>query len=187
MNLVTIHYLNILLGAGAIFLQIIAILILLILFFGPKKNALLDFVKKHFLVLGFFTAFLSSLFSLVYSEIIKFPPCELCWFQRVFMFPQVFIFGIALWNNYKKQIDEAKIVVKYSVPLLVFGFIVSIYQNFEYYFSEKGGVPCDATGVSCYQHLVSEFGGYISIPMLALTSFLALIAISLVIHFYKKD
>ena len=186
MNPVTIHYLNILLGIGAIILQIFSVFVIISLFFGPKKNKFLDFTERHFLILGFLISFLSALFSLVYSEIIKFPPCALCWFQRVFLFPQVFIFGTALWNNFKNQLSESRILVKYIIPLLSVGFIVSVYQNFEYYFSETGSTPCDATGVSCYQHLVSEFGGYISIPMLSLTAFISLIALSLVVHFYKK-
>ncbi len=187
MNPTTVHYLNIFLGAGAIILQIISLVVLLVLFFGPKKNNFLDFIEHHFLVIGFLVSFLSALFSLVYSEIIKFPPCELCWFQRVFLFPQVFIFAVALWNNFKKQLSESKIIVKYIIPLLSIGFVVSLYQNFEYYFGETGSTPCDATGVSCYQHLVSEFGGYISIPILSLTAFFALLTITLVVHFYKKD
>jgi hypothetical protein len=67
------------------------------------------------------------------------------------------------------------------------GFLISLYHNFFYYFGETSSLPCDASGVSCYQRLVSEFGGYISIPMLALTSFFALVAIVLVAHFYKKE
>jgi len=73
------------------------------------------------------------------------------------------------------------------MPLLSVGFIISIYQNFIYYFGEKGNLPCDASGISCYQQLVSEFGGYISIPMLALTSFFGILTIVLVAHFYKKE
>lgn len=187
MNLTTIHYLNIFLGAGAIILQIFALVALFILFFGPKKNKFLDFIEKHFLVLGFLISLVSALFSLVYSEVIKFAPCQLCWYQRVFMFPQVFIFGVAVWNNYRNQLSEAKNVIKYSIPLLCVGFVISVYQNFIYYFSANNGGPCDASGVSCYQHLISEFGGYISIPMLSLTSFFALLAMTLVVHFYKKE
>ena len=187
MNSDAIHYLNIFLGAGAIIMQIASFIALGILFFGPKKNNFLDFIEKHFFTIGFLISFFAALFSLVYSEIIKFAPCELCWFQRVFLFPQVFIFGVALWNNFCHQITEAKNVIKYSIPLLSVGFIISIYQNFGYYFGEKGSTPCGASGVSCYQHLVSEFGGYISIPMLSLTVFFALLAITLVVHFYKKD
>lgn len=180
MNPATVHYLNVFLGTGAIFLQIASVIALVLLFIGPKKNAYLDFIDKHFLTLGFMISLASSLFSLVYSEIIGFVPCYLCWYQRVFTFPLFFIFGTAIWHKERK-------IVKYVLPMLSIGFLFSVYQNFFYYFGETANIPCDASGVSCYQQLVSEFGGYISIPMLALSSFLALITIVLVAHFYKKE
>jgi disulfide bond formation protein DsbB len=186
MNLNAIHCLNIFLGVGAIILQILVVIVLFILFFGPQKNKFLDFIERHFLVIGFLISLSATLFSLVYSEVIKFPPCQLCWFQRIFLFPQVFIFGVALWNNFRYQLAEAKNVIKYSIPLLSVGFIVSVYQNFVYYFGSANLGACDSTGVSCYQHLVSELGGYISIPMLSLTSFFTLLTIVFVVHFYKK-
>lgn len=179
MNPDTVHVLNIVLGLGAIILQILSVLTLGMLFFGPKKSVFLDFIEKHFLIIGFLIALSSTFFVLIYSEIIHFPPCELCWYQRIFCFPQVFLFGAALWNKDHK-------VINYSMPLLLAGFVVSVYQNFGYYFGENGNTPCDASGVSCYQHLVSEFGGYISIPMLALTAFFSLITLLLVVHFYKR-
>jgi disulfide bond formation protein DsbB len=179
MNTESVHYLNVFLGFGAILLQIVSVIALFILFFGPKKNVLLDFIYKHFLPIGFLISLFCTLFSLVYSEIIHFAPCYLCWFQRIFMFPLVFLFGVAFW-------DEDKRVVRYALPLLCAGFLVSVYQNFFYYFGESSSLPCDASGVSCYKQLVYEFGGYISIPMLALTGFLALLTLVLVAHFYKK-
>ena len=179
MNLTTIHYLNIFLGVSAIILQIFTLAILFLLFFGPKKNVLLDFIEKHFLFIGFFISFFATLFSLVYSEIIGFAACHLCWLQRIFIFPQVILFAVALWDHDKK-------VIRYSIPLLCIGFIVSIYQNFVYYFGSGNIGACDASGISCYQHLVSEFNGYISIPMLSLTTFLVLLSISLVAHFYQN-
>ncbi|MDE2399964.1 MAG: disulfide bond formation protein B [Patescibacteria group bacterium] len=183
MNPDNIHYLNVFLGAGAIALQILSVITLFLLFFVYKKNSrnkFLDYVSKHFLVLSFLISFFASLFPLVYSEIIHFLPCVLCWWQRVFMFPSFFLFGIAFWTQDRK-------IVKYVAPLLSIGFLVSAYQNFFYYFGETTNTPCDASGVSCYQHLVSEFGGYISIPMLALTAFFALLTLLAVAHFYKKD
>jgi len=183
MNITTIHYLNLFLGAGAIVLQILAVIALFLLFFTSKgslkRNIFLNFIEKHFLIIGFLVSFFASFFSLVYSEIINFLPCQLCWFQRIFLFPQVFLFGIALWKKDKS-------VIKYSTILLCIGFAISIYQNLKYYFSDISNLPCDASGVSCYQHLISEFNGYISIPMLALTSFFVLLVITLVVHFYKK-
>src|SRR3989344_132067 len=180
MNPENIHSLNMFLGAGAIALQVLSLVALLILFFGPKKNIFLDFIDKNFLPLAFLVALSASLFSLVYSEIINFLPCYLCWYQRIFLFPVVFILGSAIWYKDRK-------IVKYVLPLLSVGFIISVYQNFFYYFGDTGNLPCDASGVSCYQQLVSEYGGYISIPMLALTTFVALITIVLVAHFYKKE
>ena len=175
----TIHYLNVFLGTGAIALQIASVALLAIFFARPKQNMVLDFVHKNFLSIGFILALSAALFSMVYSEIVGFVPCSLCWYQRIFLFPIVFIFGAALWYRDRN-------IVKYTLPLLVVGFLISLYQNFGYYFSDGSTKPCDASGVSCYQHLINEFGGYISIPMLALTSFGSLIVLILVVHFYKK-
>ena len=179
MNAEAIHYLNIFLGLGAIILQIVSELALLLLFFGPKKNRFLDYINHHFLVLSFLISLFASVFPLVYSEIINYPPCVLCWWQRVFMFPTLFLFGTALW-------DKDRRVIRYASSLLSIGFLISVYQNFFYYFGENSNLPCDASGVSCYQRLVSEFGGYISIPMLALTAFFALLTLLAVAHFYGK-
>lgn len=180
MNPENVHYLNMFLGAGAIVFQVLSLVTLGMLFFGPKKNKFLDFIDKHFLPIGFIITLSAALFSLVYSEIIKYAPCYLCWWARVFMFPQAFMYGVALWNKDRK-------IINYSAVLLFIGFLVSAYHNLGYYFGEISNLPCDASGVSCYQHLVSEFGRYISIPMLSLSSLLAMIALVAVAHFYKKD
>jgi len=183
MNSTALHYLNVVLGGGAIILQICSVLALFLLFFRPQKNrrnVYLDFIDKHFLPISFFLALFASVFPLVYSEIIYYVPCYLCWWQRIFMFPLVLMFGVAFW-------DEDRRIIRYALPLVCAGFLVSAYQNFFYYFGESSNQPCDITGASCYQHLVSEFGGYISIPMLALTAFFALLTLLAVAHFYKKE
>ena len=183
MNIESVYYLNVFLGSGAILLQAFSVVALFLLFFRPKekrKNIYLEFIDKHFLILAFLISFSASIFPLIYSEIIHFLPCYLCWWQRVFMFPLPFMFGVALWRKDRK-------IIHYAMPLLFAGFLVSVYQNFFYYFGENSNLPCDASGVSCYQRLVSIFGGYISIPMLALTAFFALLTLLTVAHFYKKE
>ncbi len=185
MNFEAINNLNIFLGLGAILVQVISVFALLSLFFGKynffKKNYLLDFIDKNFLVLGFVLSLIGTMFSLVYSEVIGFAPCYLCWWARIFLYPQVILFGIALWNKDRK-------VIKYILPLLSGGFLLTVYHNFMYYFADTSDLPCDASGVSCYQELVSVFNGYISIPMLALTNFFAIFVVVIVAHFYgKKD
>lgn len=180
MNTETIQYLNIFLGFGGIILQIFSVIALFLLFIGPKRNALLGFVDKHYLTLGFIISFSSTLFSLIYSEIIGFAPCSLCWYQRIFLFPLPLIFAVAIWSNDRK-------IVKYVLPLLSVGFMFAVYQSFFYYFGNASTLPCDASGVSCYQQLISVFGGYISFPMLSVSGYLALITIVLVAHFYRKE
>lgn len=180
MNFEAVHYLNIFLGSGAILLLFSSLVALGMLFLGLRNNAYLAFIDKHYLQLGFIISLSASLFSMVYSEIIGFLPCYLCWYQRIFTFPLVFIFGVAIWTKDRH-------IVKFVLPLLSVGFIISVYQNFNYYFTNTGNIPCDASGASCYQILIQEFGGYIQIPTLALATFVSLLSVVLVAHFYKKE
>ena len=150
MNIGAVNYLNIFLGSGAILLQAFSVTALFLLFFRSgenKKNFYLEFINKHFLILAFLISLMASVFPLVYSEVIHFVPCYLCWWQRIFMFPLVFVFGVALWDKDRK-------VIRYVLPILCVGFLISVYQNFFYYFGANSNLPCDASGVSCYQHLV---------------------------------
>ncbi|KKP87331.1 MAG: putative disulfide formation protein [Parcubacteria group bacterium GW2011_GWC1_35_8] len=182
MSTESVHYLNVFLGLGVIALQVLSVIALISLFFvfrNGKRNSFLDFLDKHFLMLSFLISLFASVFPLVYSEIINFLPCNLCWWQRVFMFPAPFLFGIALF-------DKDRRIIKYVASLLSVGFLITVYQNFFYYFGQNSNLPCDATGVSCYQRLVSEFGGYISIPMMALAAFFGLLTLLAVTHFYPR-
>ncbi len=171
--------LNFILGISAIILQILCVFALTLLIFGPKQNKFLHFIKDNFLLLGFVMSLLATGFSLFYSNVLHYAPCYLCWWQRIFIFPQVVLFGMAYFKNDTK-------IARYSFPLLFIGTLFSLYQNFIYYFGESSA-PCDASGVSCTQRLVSEIGGYISIPMLCLTSFAVLIILLLVARFYNKE
>jgi disulfide bond formation protein DsbB len=179
MNPDTLHYLNLFLGLGAILLQVVSVVVLLMLVFGAR-NSFLDFIKRNFLSLSFVVVLLATLFSLFYSEVINFVPCYLCWYQRIFMFPLVFLYGIALRH-------KDKTIERYTFPIIITGMLFALYQNFFYYFSENSLLPCDASGVSCYQRLISEFGGYISFPMLSLTIFFTVFVLVLINRFYKSE
>ncbi len=172
------HTLNIFLGSGALLLQAFSVLLLALLVFGSKENAILGFVKKNFIPLGLLFSAGAVFFSLLYSEVLHYLPCYHCWIQRIFIFPQLFLFATAYFRKDRN-------VIFYSFPLLLAGLADSLYLNYLYYF-KSGAAPCDASGISCTQRLVSEFGGYISIPSLALTSFVALLMILAVAYFHKK-
>lgn len=173
-----VHYFNMLVGAGTILLQILSVLALALLVL-KKENRYLSFIKENFIQIGFFLSMSALVVSAIYSEVIGYLPCFHCWVQRIFIFPQAFLFGVA-WL--RKEVS----VLWYSAPLLLVGLADALYLNYIYNFAQDSA-PCDASGVSCVQHLVSEFGGYISIPMLSLSGFVALLVVLAVAHFYKKD
>lgn len=145
---------------------VIVVLIILLIF---QKEKLGSFLKKYALSIAFAIALTATASSLFYSEIAKFEPCKLCWFQRIFMYPQTILLGIALWKkDYRIKI--------YSATLSVIGAIIAGYH----YLLQLGiapALPCSAVGysVSCSQRFVLELG-YLTIPLMAFTAF-ALMAV----------
>ena len=122
-----------------------------------------SFFEKYGLYLAWLVALTATLGSLYFSEIREFVPCELCWIQRIFMYPLAIILGIAVFTD-----DRA--VRKYVLPLTIIGGIVSLYH---YLVQKVPGFaeiqPC-AQGVPCSGQYINWFG-FITIPFLALTAF----------------
>ncbi len=132
-----------------------------------RKTALrtvYDFFSSQALLGAFLVVAGGVLGSLYFSEVAKYPPCELCWYQRILMYPQILLIGLALA---KKNRDVGPQIMILSG----LGILVSLYQTYLQY----GGpalAPCSTTGlaVSCSQQNFLEFG-YITIPVMALTGF----------------
>ncbi|WP_074032703.1 disulfide oxidoreductase [Exiguobacterium sp. AT1b] len=122
-----------------------------------------SFFEKYGLYLAWLVALTATLGSLYFSEIREFVPCELCWIQRIFMYPLTIILGIAVFTD-----DRA--VRKYVLPLTIIGGIVSLYH---YLVQKVPGFaeiqPC-AQGVPCSGQYINWLG-FITIPFLALTAF----------------
>ncbi len=115
----------------------------------------------------------SALGSLFFSEIMDFPPCALCWYQRAFMFPLAIILLIGLFP-YDKS------VIKFSLPLAAGGLGFAIYHWLVYSgFIPENLQPC-SQGVSCSEKYIDLFG-FITIPMLSLISFSIILLLLLVL------
>ena len=124
----------------------------------------MGFIKKNLLQLALIQATLATIGSLVFSEILKFPPCILCWYQRIFMYPLVIILAVGIWKKDKN-------VHLYALPLSIAGLIISIYHNLLYYnIIPENSVPC-TLGISCTTKFVEWFG-FITIPFLSMTAFI---------------
>ncbi len=133
-----------------------------------NKNFLNPFRQKA-LGLAFLVALAAMSGSLFYSEIAGFDPCKLCWYQRILMYPQVLLLGLALWKREGKQIAPYSIFLS-SVGALIAGYHYLLQLDL------VPSLPCSAVGysVSCSQRFVLQFG-YITIPMMSLTVFLLII------------
>jgi disulfide bond formation protein DsbB len=108
-------------------------------------------------------ASISALGSLFFSEIMKFAPCVLCWYQRISLFPLVLIFSVGL-------LSFDKSVVKYALPLALAGWLIAFYHNLLYTgIIPESAQPC-SKGVSCTEDYIKLFGIF-TIPMLSLMAF----------------
>jgi len=117
--------------------------------------------------------------SLYLSEVMEYAPCELCWFQRIFMYPLVFILGVA---SVKKDFK----VYRYVLPLAMVGGCISIYHYlvqktafFKEHSTTCGIVPCDIDYLDWF--------GVITIPMLALIAFIIITVVMLLVRKASKN
>ncbi len=126
--------------------------------------------SRLFLYLIWVIALVATLGSLFFSEVMKLPPCVLCWYQRIAMYP------LALWIPIAIICKETQIIQKYVLGLALIGFGIAIYHNLLYYgIIPESLTPCKE-GVSCTSRQIEWFG-FITIPLLSLSSFALILTI----------
>ncbi len=128
-----------------------------------------------------FTAWLiaatATLGALFMSEVMAFAPCMLCWYQRIFMFPLVFVLAAGLF-----PFDPR--VVRYALPLAIGGLLVAVYHLLlTAGFIPENLTPC-RQGIPCSTVQVQWFG-FVTIPLLSAVAFTAIIA-SLIATYFKR-
>ncbi|MFJ7827731.1 disulfide oxidoreductase [Psychrobacillus sp. NPDC096623] len=124
---------------------------------------------ENLLLFMWTVALTATLGSLYFSEIKGYEPCDLCWYQRILMYPLVLILGIAYIQKNPK-------IAMTTLAFSVIGGCISAYH----YSIQKlsflqetapacGRVPCTGQYIN--------YAGFITIPFLALIAFI-LIAIT---------
>lgn len=135
--------------------------------------------KDLILKFSFIVALIATLGSLFFGEVLKYPPCTLCWYQRICMYSLIIIFGSAVWTN-----DSS--FLKSSLPLTIVGLIIATYHNLLYY----GVIPDSLTpctqGISCTSEQV-EILGFLTIPLMSWLSFMALAVLGIMFLRAKKE
>lgn len=112
--------------------------------------------------------------SLYVSEILNIPPCDLCWWQRIFMFTMPIIAFLSF-------LIEDRNSIYYLQTFSTIGFAIATYQ----YIIQTIGVksPFCSSNVDCTT-VHFEFLGFITLPFLSACAFLAMVLAG---FFIKED
>ena len=157
---------------GVIGQVLIALLLLVGLLALVGVRGPLDWIRRllwgYELWAAFVVAAIATGGSLFFSQIAGYPPCELCWFQRICMYPLSILLLLMAWNGDNRA-------ARYLFPLPIVGACVSIYHLLIENKVIKEPTACLASAPGgCGVKWINEFG-YMTIPTLALTGFLLLI------------
>jgi disulfide bond formation protein DsbB len=112
-------------------------------------------------------ASVSTLGALFFGEVMRVPTCVLCWYQRIFMFPLALILPLGLFPFDRR-------VVRYGLPLAVIGGLIALYHVLLVFgVVPESMQPC-TQGIPCKEQVIVWFG-FVTIPLLALGAFAAIV------------
>ncbi|MFA5132134.1 MAG: disulfide bond formation protein B [Candidatus Paceibacterota bacterium] len=177
-DLAATHFLSGVTVAGAVF---VAGLFLFVIYaiMNKKENNYFSCVAKNILPLGFALSLLGVVLSLVYSEVFHYAPCELCWYQRIFLYPQMFLFGYA-W------LRKDRAVIPYTLLLSVLGLVLAGYHHI-LQLGYNIYKPCSTApfAVDCAKPSFVEYG-FVTFPFMSfvLFGFLSVLMI-MSVRFYQ--
>lgn len=100
--------------------------------------------------------------SLYFSEIADYIPCQLCWYQRICMYPLSIILLVGALLRDRRA-------VLYAMVFPVVGALVAIRHVYIEHNPQAESAGC-RIGAPCSAKYIEEFG-YVTIPVLALTGF----------------
>jgi disulfide bond formation protein DsbB len=135
----------------------------------------MSFIQRNSLYFAWFVALVAMGGSLFFSNVLGYPPCVLCWYQRIAMYPLVFILGVAILYKDTK-------IYRYVLPLTLVGGAISVFHNLLYWKIIPDALALCAAGVSCTTKFIEWFG-FVTIPFLA---FVAFVLITILMFIQKK-
>jgi disulfide bond formation protein DsbB len=125
-----------------------------------------------------FVSVVGTLGSLFFSEVMRLPPCTLCWYQRILLYPLVIVSTVGLVTR-----DAG--AARYAWPFVIGGLAIATYHNLVYYhLIPESLTPC-TVGVSCSERQI-EWLGFITIPLLSEAAFIMMVAALVVFRRHSK-
>ncbi len=146
-------------GAGAIALVVLRL--------AAPRSPVLVAVDDAALWIAFLVAAVSTAGSLYFSEVADFIPCQLCWFQRIAMYPLAVILLVA-------AIRKDRSVRWYAGPVAAIGAVISTYHYLVEWNPELEAA-C-GIGPSCSDIWFRELG-FVTLAFMALCGFAAILVL----------
>ena len=125
---------------------------------------------ENSLLIIWVTSLVATLGSLYFSEVRGFIPCDLCWYQRILMYPIVIISTIAYIQK------NAQIALTTAVFAIIGGSMSLYHYGIQKISLLQESAPACGL-VSCTGSYINWLG-FITIPFLALTAFIIIAAVS---------
>lgn len=115
--------------------------------------------------------------SLYFSLGLGLVPCDLCWYQRILMYPLVVVLGVA-------AVERRPEAYRTVLPLSGLGVVVAAYHV--YLQVAPGGGTCSLGG-GCASIQYAMLGGLLTIPRLSLVAFVLITGLAATLAFTRDD
>ncbi|MBJ7449261.1 MAG: disulfide bond formation protein B [Parachlamydiales bacterium] len=121
-----------------------------------------NFFNRYVLYFAWLISCLALVGSLYYSEIRNFGACNLCWYQRICIYPLVIILGMSVFSG---KIEA----IPYVIPQLVIGILLTIYHVLIQSVPSFNFIDFCGVSTSCQERI--DIGlGWITLPILSLVA-----------------
>ncbi len=166
---------NTIVAIGIVLLQV-ALVVMVVAWIA--KSDLMKLISKHSNLILRFVFVGAIVGSLIYQYVLNYPPCILCWYQRI----AIFAIGVILFTG---DIRSNKTLQKQVLIFSIVGALIAIFHNIIDIFP-TGVDVCGTNGPSCLARYVYEFG-YITIPMMSLTVLLFGVLIPIIVRRFPQS
>ena len=145
-----------------------------------KRTSWQTFIMTQSLFLSWVIALIATLGSLYFSEIRNFVPCELCWYQRILMYPMAVLLCIAYIRKDWKMSFYAMILSGIGACISLYHYSIQKIASFG-----ENAIGC-SVGVPCTAEYINWFG-FVTIPFLALIAFILIFIVSFIVWRQVKE
>lgn len=164
-----VETLNLIVAAGGLIMMLAAVVFAYDLV-CKKGEIFAEIIRPHAHNIIIAITLSATALSLFYSDVLGFVPCSLCWFQRIFMYPQLILATAGKFYN------DTKMLPRYGTLLSIFGLGFALY-HYALKLLPKESLPCPADGAAdCTIVIIDEFG-FVNFPFVSAAMFALLITL----------